>query len=552
MRPIEARRALKHLWQASRGIVFVLAGAGAAAVPNLSAKEQLPAAPINLAAPDLTRTARTVLLTWDAPDDRSAVASYRIFRDGQLVGETTKLSFLVRHLAPDARHEFTVRSVAADGTSSPLSAPVVIQTRSAGEVLDVRAYGARGDGIEIDTPAIQRAIAACPTGGTVRVTAGIYRVGPLQLKSDMTFELTAGATLQFLGRGEGDYPEITEILPGPEGEVSLPLGALITARRARNLSIVGEGRICGNGQTWWDHHRNYRPRALLLVQCENLLVQGLTIEDSPFWTVHALYVDRAVFADVKLLRVAAHESHNVDGIDLDSSRDVLVAGCLIATQDDSIAIKSGLVDAMQPHRQRASERITIRDCVVDATAAPHARPLGFAIGSEDCGGVRHVRVRDCEFRDAASAAYIKSGRARPGAVIEDVRIENCTFINTATIRQARNRSPLSIDLFYGDSSDPAAAQPVSAATPIVRDIHFKNIVVDERVRRGVNLVGLPERPIESVTFTNVTVAAPTGLHAQNLDGVTFENVRIVPDAGPAATWVNVTRRTERDDETGTR
>jgi hypothetical protein len=142
------------------------------------------------------------------------------------------------------------------------------------------------------------------------VPPGTYLVGHLELKGDLTFELATGATLQFLGRDQGDYPEKTEILPGPDGDLPLPLGSLITARQADNLTITGGGRIRANGESWWPHPKLYRPRVLLFIQCTNLLVQGITIEDPAFWNTHALYVDQAVFADLTYLRASPAHSVN--------------------------------------------------------------------------------------------------------------------------------------------------------------------------------------------------------------------------------------------------
>ena len=117
----------------------------------------------------------------------------------------------------------------------------------------MRARGARGDGANKDTAAIQQAITACPPGATVLIPPGVYLVDHLDLKGDMTLEVATGATLQFIGRGEGHYPETTVNVPGPDGDLPTTSFALISAVRADRLTITGGGIVRGNGETWWPH-----------------------------------------------------------------------------------------------------------------------------------------------------------------------------------------------------------------------------------------------------------------------------------------------------------
>jgi exo-poly-alpha-galacturonosidase len=517
------------------GSAWVGAGAEAAILPVLPV-------PPNLSAPPLARTATTVLLMWDRPADGEGITGYQVHRDGEPAGETTSLSFTARGLAPGKTYRFTVRSIRAGSAVSADSESVVVATKPAGPVLNVRERGARGDGVTRDTAVIQQAINDCPPGGTVLVPPGTYLVGRLELKGDLTFELATGATLRFLGRGEAEYPSVPVRLPGVDGDVTAVDFSLLSARDAKNLTITGGGRINGNGATWWPYRKEGpRPRLFKLTGCSDVFVQDVTFEDSPSWTIHALYVDRAVFSGVTVLKVSDDHGANGDGLDPDSARDVLIVGCRFGNQDDSIAIKSGVITPGQPHRQRSCERITIRDCVFDGTLAPGSRPLGIAVGSETCGGVRQVLIKDCIFRNTASVAYLKANRARAGAVVEDIVVENCVFTNTAVVGQAANRAPLSIDLMY--YLDAGGIEAKGPDTPVFRNIHFRNIVINETVRRGVNLVGLPESPVQNLTLTNISVTAKTGLRGENLDGVELRNVTVKAEEGPAYTWINATHRT---------
>lgn len=221
----------------------------------------------------------------------------------------------------------------------------------------------------------------------------------------------------------------------------------------------------------------------------------------------------------------------------------MIVGCRFGNQDDSIAIKSGSVSATRPFRQRATENITIRDCLFDGTLAPGSRPLGIGIGSETSGGIRRVWIRDCEFRNAASVAYIKTNRERRGTVIEDVRVENCVFTNTAVVGQAANRAAISIDTMYYDSAAPELSVVLTPETPVIRNVHFKNIVIEDTVRQGITLVGLAESPVKNLMLTSIVVSAKQGLHGQNLDGVELRDVTISAREGPAFTWSGVQNRT---------
>lgn len=523
--------------------ILIIAGLGAGSVASPGTAGSAPLPPANLTAPILARTASTAVLMWDRPAVEG-VTSYQIFRDGILAGETRRLSFTATHLAADRSYRFTVRSRRAPGVTSTHSEPVVVKTKPAGEVFNVRDFGARADGVTKDTDAIQKAIAACTVGGTVLIPPGVYLVDHLELKSDLTLELATGATLQFMGRELGDYPASTVMLPGPDGDVPVNNFALISAMRADRLTLTGGGVIRANGESWWRHRTLPRPRVLMFIDCEDVFVQGIALEDPPVWNTHVLYVDRAVFSEVKFRKMSTAHGSNGDGLNPDSSRDVLIIGCTFSNQDDSIAIKSGKVTAAQPRRQRSCENITIRDCLFDGTLAPGARPLGFGIGSETCGGVRHVLLKDCEFRNAASLANIKANRDRLGAVVEDVRIENCVYTNTVARDEPYNRAPITIDLFYyGTYGPPDRAEPLTPRTPTFRNIHFKNIVIENPKGRFAWLCGLVEQPVRGITLENVTGSAITGLHGQNLDGIALRNVAIETQEGPAFTWINVENRT---------
>ncbi|MGD0790054.1 MAG: glycosyl hydrolase family 28 protein, partial [Terracidiphilus sp.] len=182
---------------------------------------------------------------------------------------------------------------------------------------DPRAYGAKGDGVTKDTAAIQAAIDACARqgGGTVRVLAGTYLSAPIVLQSNIRLQLDKGVTL--LGSADhADYPAKTEFrAPG--------LQSLVSATDASNVAITGEGVIDGAGESWWQMARTVknsgvlgtdhpRPRLVVFDHCKHVLVEGVTLQNSPMWQLVPYYSDDVTIRNIKVLAPA--NSPNTDAI----------------------------------------------------------------------------------------------------------------------------------------------------------------------------------------------------------------------------------------------
>ncbi len=288
----------------------------------------------------------------------------------------------------------------------------VVPAMAAGKVCDAKKYGAKGDGTTKDTVAIQKAVDECSAGkggGTVVLEAGTYVSAPILLKSNMTLELKKGATL--LGSPDhDDYPEITEF--HAQGHQAL-LGAV----NAENVAIKGEGVIDGNGASWWHMfgrpatggpgvgapvagaprpaapgpgalpRRAERPRLIVFDHCKHVSLTGVTVQNSPFWTVVPYYSDDVVIRNVRI--TATLPSPNTDAIDPFSSSNVVIDHVYADVGDDNVAIKSGQPNSPGP--DDPSKNITITDCVFD-----HGH--GVSIGSEVSGGVQNVRVERVSFK----------------------------------------------------------------------------------------------------------------------------------------------------------
>lgn len=283
-----------------------------------------------------------------------------------------------------------------------------------GPVIDVATYGAKGDGTTDDTAAIQAALdAAGASHGTVVFPRGDFLTGALFVRSDTTLRIDDGVTLRAI-QSDTSWPHVSAAYPQIQTRVQgveMPwAAAIINVDHAENVTITGNGTIDGQGQSWWDHYYlvakpqhdadkvgwalNYdeeRPRTIETFESKNVTIKDVTLRNSPFWTVHLAYTDGAHVDGVKIrnLMNASGRMPSTDGVDIDSSRNVLVERADIQANDDALVIKSGR-DGDGLRVNRPSENILIRNSLVTAGSA------GFTIGSETSGGVRDVEVANVD------------------------------------------------------------------------------------------------------------------------------------------------------------
>jgi polygalacturonase len=233
------------------------------------------------------------------------------------------------------------------------------------------------------------------------------------------------------------------------------------------------------------------------VACENVIIRRVTVRATG--------------------RGDVQHTPNTDGINPDSCRNVLIEHCDIDTGDDSFAIKSGK-ETDRREVSRPSENIVIRQC----------RARRVAVGSEVSGGVRNVLIRDCELiGDVTNIIHIKTRRGR-GGVVENIWVEG---IEAGPAKGAI----LKVDMEYWTDKNPAPYQPVSAATPRFRNFHFKNITCAAGSNsEAIFINGLPEMPVENITFENVKIATQNGITINHARGVTFKDVALEISDGPVA------------------
>ena len=289
--------------------------------------------------------------------------SYEIYVDGVLFGTDRRNVVTVDGLLPS--HTYTIRIVNKSGSYEQ-----EITTEDETILLDVRCFGAKGDGEHVDTEMIQAAIYSCPAGGTVRFPKGTYLTAPLFLKSGVTIWLEEGAELLGL-TDRKEYPILPGMtIPGMDSEREYNLGSwegnpldifasLITGIDVSDVNIVGRGTINGNAAAgdWWQHKKEriiaWRPRTIFLNRCKNVRIQGIKVCNSPSWTVHPYYCDGLRVMNIRISN--PDDSPNTDGFDPESCTDVLLIGTEISVGDDCIRDPELQPDA-RPRQRHAGQR----------------------------------------------------------------------------------------------------------------------------------------------------------------------------------------------------
>jgi polygalacturonase len=432
-------------------------------------------------------------------------------------------------------------------------------------------YGAVGDGHTSNTAAFEAAIAdvSAKGGGRVIVPPGLWRTGPIVLRSRLELHLERGALIQF----SDDRDDYALIETSYEGRTEWRCQSPISGRDLEHVAITGEGIFDGAGQVWrpvkrmkmtarqWSdllasggvvNERGdiwypsaaslagnegggrrrggdleatravkdaLRPVMLSLVECRYVLLEGVTFQNSPAWCLHPLMCEELTVRGVKVRN--PWYSQNGDGLDLESCRNALVEDCSFDVGDDAICLKSGR-DAEGRRRGRPTENVLVRNCVV------YHGHGGFVVGSEMSGGVRNIRVRDCTFIGTDVGLRFKSTRGR-GGVVENIHIERVQMTGIPT-------EAILFDLFYGGSAptedDVVAAgevqqeiPPVSEETPAFRNIVLRDIVC-RGARRAALLRGLPEMPLQNVRIESTVLSADTGIMAGDIQGLELSNVRL--------------------------
>lgn len=408
------------------------------------------------------------------------------------------------------------------------AALLVVTNLHAESNYNITERGAVGDGITVNTRAIQSAIDLCADGGggEVIVPCGTFVTGSIFLKPGVNLVIEKSGVLKG-SQNTNDYPWIDTRIAGLE--MKWP-AALVNADGLTNLTISGEGTIDGSGERWWreywdararetdrmdPHFKIARPRLVHIINSRNVIVRGLTLKDSAFWNLQITYCQGVevrnvtVRAPTEPLRAASS-----DGIDIDSSRDVLIVGCDIECADDAICLKSGR-DADGLRVNRPTENVVIMDCRV-------GRAAGMVVfGSETAGGIRNVRIFDCRAEAGCEEVVRFKTRMGRGGVVENVVYENITADSIARVFNF-NMEAFSTTWIPEEFRTPV---PPELGTPVFRNITVRNMRATNCDSAG-RIAGLPEAPLQNLKLENVSIQARRGFKIENTQGLEFRNVTL--------------------------
>ncbi|WP_245584844.1 glycoside hydrolase family 28 protein [Pedobacter glucosidilyticus] len=445
------------------------------------------------------------------------------------------------------------------------------------DTFDIVKYGAKPDGVTLNTSSINQAIEACSKngGGIVLLNEGVWLTGPLYLKSNVNLHLRSGALLLFTT----DKSQYKLIEGSWEGKPAVVNEAPISGYNLENIAITGAGIIDGNGDAWrfvkksklnesqWKNlvasggvvdkdGKNwfpsvsyqkgfntkdatvikpgtkpedytemkdfYRPNLLVLNSCKKVLLEGVTFQNSPAWNLHPLMCQDLTVRNI-LVRNPWY-AQNGDGIDVESCKNVLIEDSVFDVGDDGICIKSGRDEAGRK-RGMPTEEVIVRNNVVY-----HAHG-GFVIGSEMSGGARNLFVYNNSFIGTDIGLRFKTTRGR-GGVVEKIYIAN-TFMKNIP------GDAILFDMYYAaiDPVPMAGEQraapkveflPVTEATPQFKDFYIKNVVCIG-AEKGIFMRGIPEMNIQNINLEDVTIKSKIGIELIEATNINLKNIHLVSD-----------------------
>jgi polygalacturonase len=258
-----------------------------------------------------------------------------------------------------------------------------------------------------------------------------------------------------------------------------------------------------------------RPPFIQPMYCKNILIEGITIINSPFWTINPEFCENVT---VNAVTINNPTSPNTDGINAESCKYVHISNCHISVGDDCITIKSGK-DIPGRIKAMPAENYTITNCTM---LRGHG---GVVIGSEMSGDVKKITISNCVFDGTDRGIRIKTTRGR-GGVVEEIRVDNIIMKN---IRQ----QAIVLDMQYSRTQP----EPVSERTPKFRNIHLSNITA--QTNEAIYINGLAEMPVEDITFSDIQFDAQKGATIKEAKNIEFHNVRITTKEGSSVIGENI-------------
>jgi polygalacturonase len=452
---------------------------------------------------------------------------------------------------------------------APFPMPDVTQPSFPDRTFRLPDYGAVDDGTTLNTTAFAKAIRACSAagGGRVVVPAGHWLTGPIELQSHVDLHLEEGAQVLFT-KDHTQYPMI-QSHPGASVSVASP----VYGHDLEDIAITGEGLLDGAGETWRPVKKSkttdaqwkgllasggvlstdgqiwwpgkeardgesfmkdlkksnpqasaadylpardwLRPYMVALVNCQRVLLRGVTIRNSPKFVFCPNNCTDLTMDHVNIFN--DWWAQNGDGIDISACKKVVIYKCTVNAGDDGICMKSGGARPGGP----ALENLVIAGCTV------YRAHGGFVIGSNTDGGMHNIFVSDCTFIGTDVGLRFKSNMGRGGLV-------NDIFIRDITMRNIVNEAVL-FDTYYEDAPAGATRDPNQPKpgdkTPEFRDFHISNITCNG-ARTAISITGLPQMPVSRITFDSIEIHSNKGLVATQARDINLHAVKLVTQQEP--------------------
>ena len=395
--------------------------------------------------------------------------------------------------------------------------------------VSVAQFGAKGDSVTNCKQAFDKAMKSCSkkNGGTIVVPKGVYTInGPIHFVSNLNLHLEAGAKIRF-GSNPKDYPLV---LTSWEGTMLYNYSPLIYANNVENVSITGSGTIDGEAKNTWIkwkpleekdkmlsremNHKNVslkervfgeghylRPQLIQFLNSKNILIEGVTIEDSPFWCIHLL---KSKNITIRGLKYNAQNNNN-DGIDPEYSSNILIENVKFNNADDNVAIKAGRDDEGRANSNTPSENIVIRNCEFKGLHA-------VVIGSEMSADVRNVYVDNCKaWGYLKRGIYVKTNSDR-GGYVKDL------YFSNITLGQVEDCIYMTAN-YHGEGSGLFPSK--------ISDISISNLSCESASNAGIVIEGFPEKKVENIDLDRITIkSAKNGMTLTNTKNICANEIVI--------------------------
>ena len=463
----------------------------------------------------------SITAIWSKPSDYSTVASYNVYQNGSLAGNTKNLFYNITGLEANSPYSLIVKAVDASGEESPPSNKVIQSTAPSMKVFSVTAYGAAGDGKTLNTAAIQKAIDECTPGSKVLIPSGTFVSGALFLKSNMTLQIDG--TLRGSDTA-ADYPLTSKRFPyylSGKNYMGLINAYTETYESITNVRICGSGTvnggsdpvgsitghkntILGNNQAADANEDGSRADMITVKGVNGLYLGGLTLVNP---AMHVIFISYSKNITVNGITVTTYDIHNADGIDLATSDTAYIFNSSFDAGDDCINFNAG-VGADGVKENYPDNNIRVFNCI---TKRGHG---GVVFGSFTAAWIQNVLVEDCVFDGTDIGLRFKTGTKQGGGA-KNVLCRDIVIKNIA------KNSAIFFDSSY--SCDYPSGGPGQ-----FKDITVKNITCTNLKKYGIYVNGLAGTPHSNLSVSNVSIDGGTagGAYIKYCTNSTFDTINI--------------------------